>query len=123
MVPIALMIVLEITKIISTLFIEHDYEMMSTELDLQSKCLTFSLHEDLGVLGHVFADKTGTLTANKLTPRGISVGGEVYKFDEMEIKKIDKNKSENFSKSKYSRKINFHELVHYPIEIEPHLVI
>lgn len=47
--------------------------MYSVELDQKCKCLNFTLHEDLGILRHVFADKTGTLTANKLTFKGASV--------------------------------------------------
>ena len=64
------------------MFIESDWEMISVETCLSTRCLTFSLHEDLGVLHHVFADKTGTLTSNILTPKGVSIGGEVYKFQD-----------------------------------------
>lgn len=59
-----------------------DAELYSVERDAESKCLTFTLHEDLGIVSHVFADKTGTLTANRLTPKGVSVGGDVFRFYE-----------------------------------------
>lgn len=78
----ALVITLEICKLIQTLFIDQDAELCSTEREAESKCLTFTLHEDLGIVSHVFADKTGTLTANRLTPMGISVGGDVFRFYE-----------------------------------------
>jgi phospholipid-transporting ATPase len=50
--------------------------MYSLETGESIRCLTFSLHEDLGAVKHIFSDKTGTLTRNRLIFRSISMGNE-----------------------------------------------
>ncbi|CAF1690812.1 unnamed protein product, partial [Adineta ricciae] len=41
-------------------------------------CRTFTINEDLGQIGYVFTDKTGTLTQNQLLFKAMSVGGIQY---------------------------------------------
>ena len=74
LIPLSLVISLEVVKIIQTAFINYDTELCSITSDQQGKCLNFTLHEDLGAIKHIFTDKTGTLTCNKLTFRGLSIG-------------------------------------------------
>ena len=74
LIPIALVGSAEISKFIATISIEWDYQFCSLEQDLKGRCNNFSLHEDLGAIKHIFTDKTGTLTSNKLTFRGITIG-------------------------------------------------
>ena len=76
LIPMSLVISLEIVKILQTAFINYDAEFCSLTQDQQGKCLNFTLHEDLGAVKHIFTDKTGTLTCNKLTFRGVSIGLE-----------------------------------------------
>ena len=81
LIPLALVIVTELAKIFQTLFIQADALMHSTQ---PCKCLNFQLHEDLGSIKHVFSDKTGTLTCNRLIFRGCAIGNRVLTEDEME---------------------------------------
>lgn len=69
---------MEVSKIAITAFIERDTEMINPLTGMGCKCLTFSLHEDLGLLKYIITDKTGTLTSNKLTFRGASIGNKTY---------------------------------------------
>lgn len=74
LIPMSLVISTEIIKIFETAWIDFDHNFQSLEKDQQGKCLNFTLHEDLGAIKHIFTDKTGTLTSNHLTFRGITVG-------------------------------------------------
>ena len=84
-VPLDLVIIVEISKMIYTYFMEQDAQMMrlvSVPLIDQNKS-THSLaslevhslnqHEDLALVDYIFADKTGTLTQNELVFRHLSV--------------------------------------------------
>jgi phospholipid-transporting ATPase len=42
------------------------------------------LNEELGLVEHIFTDKTGTLTCNRMTFRSCHVAGETFDFDEQD---------------------------------------
>lgn len=76
--PIGLVVNSEIVKIFLTYFIEQDAKMHSSTMDKKCKVLNFQIHEDLASVKHVFSDKTGTLTANKLTFRGLVLDNHTF---------------------------------------------
>eukprot|EP00362_Geleiidae_sp_MMETSP1317_P000543 CAMPEP_0201282056 /NCGR_PEP_ID=MMETSP1317-20130820/4748_1 /ASSEMBLY_ACC=CAM_ASM_000770 /TAXON_ID=187299 /ORGANISM="Undescribed Undescribed, Strain Undescribed" /LENGTH=67 /DNA_ID=CAMNT_0047593737 /DNA_START=144 /DNA_END=344 /DNA_ORIENTATION=+ len=57
---------LEVVKFIQAFFIEQDDKMYHEENDIPCKAQAMNIHEDLGCIDYIFADKTGTLTANVL---------------------------------------------------------
>ncbi|EXL49675.1 hypothetical protein FOCG_09940 [Fusarium oxysporum f. sp. radicis-lycopersici 26381] len=96
-VPLSLYISLEIVKIGQLLMLNSDVEMYDEETDTPARCNTNTILENLGQVGYVFSDKTGTLTDNIMKFRKISVAGTVWlhemdlepKVDEAEAFKLD----------------------------------
>lgn len=83
-VPLALYISLEIVKIGQLLFLNSDVEMYDEESDTPARCNTNTILENLGQVGYIFSDKTGTLTDNIMKFRKISVAGTVW-LHEMDL--------------------------------------
>ena len=86
MVPISLIVTIEIVKLLQTYLMEADREMIYEYEDnvtgeivsIGHKCRTSTLNEDLGQVGIVFSDKTGTLTCNSLEFKKCFITGKVY---------------------------------------------
>lgn len=83
-VPLALYISLEIVKIGQLLFLNSDVGMYDEASDTPARCNTNTILENLGQVGYIFSDKTGTLTENVMKFRKISVAGTVW-LHEMDI--------------------------------------
>lgn len=83
-VPLALYISLEIVKIGQLLLLNSDIGMYDEETDTPARCNTNTILENLGQVGYIFSDKTGTLTDNIMKFRKISVAGTVW-LHEMDL--------------------------------------
>lgn len=42
------------------------------------RCISVNLHEDLGKIKYILADKTGTLTSNELNFKGATIGSSLF---------------------------------------------
>ncbi|KAI5466004.1 hypothetical protein BGZ63DRAFT_120499 [Mariannaea sp. PMI_226] len=83
-IPLALYVSLEIVKVGQLLMLNSDIEMYDEESDTPARCNTNTILENLGQVGYVFSDKTGTLTDNIMKFRKISVAGTVW-LHEMDL--------------------------------------
>ena len=84
-IPISLYISVELVKLGQIFFIQRDIKLYDKESDKNSQCRAMNITEDLGQVQHIFSDKTGTLTENKMEFKKCSIG--CVEFGEVKTKK------------------------------------
>lgn len=92
-VPLALYISLEIVKMGQLIMLIGDLGMYDEESDTPARCNTNTILENLGQVGYIFSDKTGTLTDNVMKFRKISVAGSVW-LHEMDLENAEAEEAE-----------------------------
>lgn len=75
MIPIALYVSLDIVRVLQMYRISRDKNL---KYEHPIGCRTFTINEDLGQIGYIFSDKTGTITQNKLEFKSVSIDGAKY---------------------------------------------
>lgn len=80
LIPLSLYVSLEIIKIAQMLLL-NDIDMYDEESNTPFKAQTSTINEELGQIGYIFSDKTGTLTENVMRFRKLSVAGTAWLHD------------------------------------------
>lgn len=85
-IPLALYVSLEIVKIGQMLILNGDLGMYDEATDTPARCNTNTILENLGQIGYIFSDKTGTLTENVMKFRRMTIAGTAWLHD-MDMRK------------------------------------
>ena len=77
-IPVSLWVALEVLKFFQGSMMEADWAMKDKVRNLSCVAHSKNLHEELGQITHVFTDKTGTLTCNRMEFKGCAINGRLY---------------------------------------------
>ncbi|PVU95623.1 hypothetical protein BB559_001942 [Furculomyces boomerangus] len=77
-IPISLYISIEFIKLFHAYFIHQDLRMYYEPKDIAAIPQNWNISDDMGQVGYVFSDKTGTLTNNVMDFRLCTINGIVY---------------------------------------------
>lgn len=83
MIPISLIVSLEVIKVLQSLLIEFDREMYYEPYKIRCKVLNTMIHEEMGKIEYIFADKTGTLTSNNMEFKRCSINLIEFSIDSL----------------------------------------
>ncbi|XP_026185455.1 probable phospholipid-transporting ATPase VB [Mastacembelus armatus] len=86
LIPISLYVSIELVKVCQIFFITNDIDLYDEDTNSRVQCKALNITEDLGQIEHIFSDKTGTLTENKMVFRRCSIMGTEYPHKENAIR-------------------------------------
>ncbi|XP_017055871.1 phospholipid-transporting ATPase VA isoform X2 [Drosophila ficusphila] len=88
MIPLSLYVTIELCKILQVFHIHNNVDLFDQETNKQTECRAMNITEELGQIQHIFTDKTGTLTENKMIFRRCVVNGSDYNHPPSELERI-----------------------------------
>ena len=83
LIPISLYCSVEFQKFMTSFLFGWDLKMYDHDKDIPAKCSNSDIPEDLGLITHIFSDKTGTLTKNEMELKYINIEDKTFTAEEM----------------------------------------
>ena len=80
-IPMSMWVSLEVLKFFQATLMEADMAMKDPVRKLSCLAHSKNLNEELGQVTHVFTDKTGTLTCNRMEFKGCAIAGRLFTAD------------------------------------------
>lgn len=87
MIPLSLYVTIELCKILQVFHIHNNTDLFDNQTNKRTECRAMNITEELGQVQHIFSDKTGTLTENKMLFRKCTVNGADYNHMPSELEK------------------------------------
>lgn len=87
MIPISLYVTIELCKVLQVFHIHNNLDLFDDQTNKRTVCRAMNITEELGQVQHIFSDKTGTLTENKMLFRKCTVNGADYNHAASELEK------------------------------------
>lgn len=85
MIPLSLYVTIELCKILQVYHIHNNSDLFDAVTNKRTECRAMNITEELGQVQHIFSDKTGTLTENKMLFRRCTVNGVDYNHPPSEL--------------------------------------
>ena len=112
--PTSVAVLLAITKIIQSLFLEFFEKSLRAKPNQKMKCFSSELLGELGSIKYIFSDKTGTLTKNQTQFKACSIFTSLFdesnEISDSDLFNTNKTKN-NTSSSNFSLKFNVENLL------------
>lgn len=103
-IPMSLWVSLEVVKFFQASLVEADGAMKDAGRNLSCVAHSKNLNEELGQVTHVFTDKTGTLTCNRMEFKGCAINGKLYSIDDESVANVEIETANRASVTKVGRK-------------------
>lgn len=87
MIPLSLYVTIELCKILQVYHIHNNSDLFDDQTNKRTECRAMNITEELGQVQHIFSDKTGTLTENKMLFRKCTINGADYNHIPSELEK------------------------------------
>jgi len=86
-IPLSMYVSLEIQKFIASKQFQWDRQLYDEERDQPAICHTSDINEELGLVTHLFSDKTGTITKNEMILKMFCDNGHVFEVEDSPVLK------------------------------------